>query len=123
MELRHSPTDTTGCLPHPLATEIDTAETMAQRALGLMFQWSIPDEYALAFRFSQSGPRIVHMIGVPFAIDVIWVSEDTVTQTARLSPMTGIGRATADCIYELPAGNATGVSVGDTVTLESRNST
>lgn len=119
MELRHVPTDVEKAGPQTLASSIDTADTTAQRALGLMFQLSIPDDYCLAFRFSQPSARVVHMIGVPFTIDAIWVSGDTVTQTAQLSPFIGINQAEADSIYELPTGGATAVSVGDTVTLHS----
>lgn len=100
-----------------LASTVDTADSRLSQMRGLMFRRSIPDEYALVFRFDGAASRDVHMLFVPFPIDVLWVVDGEVTETAQLSAWTGLGKATADMLVELPAGAASGVSVGDTIDL------
>jgi uncharacterized membrane protein (UPF0127 family) len=100
-----------------LATTVETADSFLSRARGLMFRRSIPDDYALAFRFDDAGVRDVHMVFVPFPLDAIWVVDGAVTRVERLSAWTGLAKARADALFELPAGSADGVAVGDTVRL------
>ena len=101
-----------------LATNVELAEGIVSQGLGLMFRQSISDDYALVFPFSDASTRGLHMVFVPFDIDAVWLVDDTVRATKRLSAWTGYGRATADTVVELPAGAADGVSVGDTVRLD-----
>ena len=82
-----------------------------------MFRRSVPDDYALAFRFDAADRRSLHMLFVPFAIDALWIVEGEVVRTKRLSPWVGVGWGTADTIVELPAGAADGVEPGDIVEL------
>ncbi|PSP56641.1 DUF192 domain-containing protein [Halobacteriales archaeon QS_1_67_19] len=98
-----------------LATEAETADSFLARARGLMFRRSIPDDYALVFRFDGVASRDVHMVFVPFPLDVLWLLDGEVQRTERLSPWTGLAKAEADRLIELPAGSADGVAVGDTV--------
>jgi uncharacterized membrane protein (UPF0127 family) len=101
-----------------LASDVDVAASTLAQARGLMFRRSIPADYALAFEFDDAATRNVHMLFVPFPIDAIWVTDDTVTAAKRLRPWLGLGRARADTLLELPAGAATDVTPGDTVRLE-----
>jgi uncharacterized membrane protein (UPF0127 family) len=101
-----------------LATEVETADSFLSKAKGLMFRRSIPDDYALVFRFDEVAARDVHMVFVPFPLDVLWLQDGEVARKERLSPWTGLAEAEADQLIELPAGSADGVSVGDEVRLE-----
>jgi len=100
-----------------LANDVETADSFLSQAKGLMFRLSVPDDYALAFRFDDVAARDVHMVFVPFSLDAVWTADDEVQQIKRLSAWTGLGKANADTLFELSAGSASGVSVGDTVRL------
>ncbi len=82
-----------------------------------MFRRSVPDDYALVFRFDEAERRSLHMLFVPFPIDALWMVDGEVTKRARLSGWTGLGWGIADTIVELPAGAADGVDEGDSVEL------
>ncbi|MFC6787301.1 DUF192 domain-containing protein [Halobaculum halobium] len=91
------------------------AESFVSQARGLMFRRSVPDDYALVFRFDGTDSRSLHMLFVPFAIDAVWLVGREVTKVKRLRPWVGLGWGTADTIIELPAGAADDVEPGDTV--------
>lgn len=101
-----------------LATDVDVADTILSKGIGLMFRRSIPEDYALVFPFSGSSKRGLHMLCVPFDIDAVWLVDGRVAQVSRLSAWTGRGRAPADTVVELPAGAADGVEPGDSVRIE-----
>lgn len=101
-----------------LATRVDVAESFRAKLRGLMFRSSIPEDYALAFEFDGPGRRSVHMLFVPFPIDVVWTLEDEVTRAKTLPAWYGLGWATGDRFLELPAGTADGVTPGDEVRFE-----
>ncbi|MFB6257018.1 MAG: DUF192 domain-containing protein, partial [Haloplanus sp.] len=92
-----------------LATNVRVADSFLARARGLMFRRSFPDGSALVFPFDRSAARTLHMVGVPFDIDAIWLRDGRVERVSRLSAWTGLGRAAADTVIELPAGAAAGV--------------
>lgn len=122
MRLVHCPSDgageqTDGPTERVLASDIDVAQSTFERARGLMFRRSIPDDYALVFPFDGVETRWLHMLFVPFAIDAAWLVDGEVTQTKRLRPFVGLGRGRADTIVELPAGAADGVCDGDGLRL------
>ncbi|MFC7044858.1 DUF192 domain-containing protein [Halobacteriaceae archaeon GCM10025711] len=100
-----------------LATDVETADSFLTQALGLMFRRSIPDDYALAFRFDAAKARDVHMLFVRFPLDVVWAADGVVQRVERLSPWTGFAKDTCDALYELPAGTAEAVDPGDEVRL------
>ena len=100
-----------------LATTVETADSILAQTRGLMFRRSLPDDYALAFRFSRAKTRDVHSLFVFVPIDVVWVTDGVVTRVERLRPWRGYARATADLIVEFPAGVADSVSEGDRLTL------
>ncbi len=113
MHLRHERDGET----RVLASDVETADSFFSHMRGLMFRRSIPEDYALVFRFSGVGSRDVHMLFVPFDLDVLWLVDGTVEQTARLDSWTGMAKADADTLIELPAGATAEVSIGDTVRL------
>ncbi|MFC6718709.1 DUF192 domain-containing protein [Natrialbaceae archaeon GCM10025810] len=117
MRLVHESAD--GGDPSVLATTVDLADSLLAQTRGLMFRRSIPDDYALAFRFDSRSVRDVHMLFVLFPLDVVWVVDGAVTRVERMRPWRDVARAEADLILELPAGAAGDVEEGDRVVLES----
>lgn len=101
-----------------LATDVEFAESFLSRARGLMFRRSIPADYALVFEFNGRGERDVHMVFVPFDLDVLWLTDGEVQRVETLSAWTGLAAAAADRLIEFPAGAAANVAVGDTVRVE-----
>lgn len=110
--LVHEPTDGD---PRSLAATVETADSYLSQARGLMFRRSIPEDYALVFRFDGQKTRRVHMVFVPFPLDVVWLRDGRVEQVRTLSPWVGHGGAVADALIELPAGAADAVEEGDRV--------
>lgn len=100
-----------------IATTVETADSFLARARGLMFRRSIPDDYALAFRFDGVDRRDVHMLFVGMPLDAVWVADGSVTRVERLRPWRDIAAADADLLVELPAGAAADVETGDSVAL------
>ncbi|MFW5938296.1 MAG: DUF192 domain-containing protein [Halanaeroarchaeum sp.] len=100
-----------------LASTVETADSVFAQMRGLTFRRSLPDDYALVFRFDGVGARDVHMLFVFEPLDVLWLVDDEVVRIERLDPWTGMAVADADTLVELPAGGAEGVSVGDAVRL------
>ncbi|AGB37221.1 DUF192 domain-containing protein [Natronococcus occultus] len=115
MRLRHHPQ--TGAA-RQLAATVETADSALAQLRGLMFRRSLPDGYALAFRFGSVRSRDVHMLFVFVPLDVIWVVDGVVERVERLRPWRGIARSEADLLLELPAGAADGVESGDELVLE-----
>lgn len=112
MRLVHEPADGDARV---LASVVEQADTFLARLRGLMFRRSIPDDYALVFRFGHPTTRGLHMLFVPFPVDAVWLVDGEVTKVARLPAWRGVGRARADTIVELPAGAAADVEAGDRV--------
>jgi len=110
-----------------LASNVDIADSALSQAKGLMFQSTLPEEYALVLEVGgdsllpipRGPPRhFVHMLFVRTALDVLWVVEDEVTKKARMNPWRSMKMGKADRIIELPAGAADGVEPGDAVYIE-----
>ena len=110
-----------------LASNVETADSGLAQLKGLMFRDSIPDDYALAFRFDDppfwtpeaiANWRSIHMLFVRFPLDVVWILDGEVQRVKTLQPWRGIGMAQADTILELPADAADDVQAGDTVLVE-----
>lgn len=118
MRLVHRPArNSTATDERTLASDVDVADSWLARARGLMFRRSISDDYALVFPFEEAETRWIHMLFVPFALDVVWLVDGEVTRVKRLAPFVGLARGGADTVVELPAGAADGVEVGDEVRL------
>jgi len=117
MRVVHEPADGDGT--RTLATDVEVADGLWAKFRGLRFRRSLPDDYALVFPFGHPGRRDIDMVFVRTPIDVLWISDDRVTQVKTLRPWTGFGLARADCVIELPSGAADGVGAGDRVVVES----
>ncbi|GGL63579.1 DUF192 domain-containing protein [Halocalculus aciditolerans] len=115
MRLVHDPADGDARV---LAADVEVADSFFARARGLTFRRAIPDDYALAFPFGRVKRDALHMLFVPFAVDAVWTVDDEVRGKKRLPAWTGHTAFRADAVYELPAGAADDVDVGDTVRLE-----
>ncbi|MGQ4554678.1 DUF192 domain-containing protein [Halobellus sp. GM3] len=100
-----------------LADDVEVVETFLSKARGLMFRRSIPEGYAMVFRFDEPGERDLHMVFVPFDLDALWLVDGEVVAKKRLRAWRGIGAATADTVVELPAGAAADVEIGDSVRI------
>jgi uncharacterized membrane protein (UPF0127 family) len=100
-----------------LAEDVEVVDTFLSKARGLMFRRSIPDDYAMVFRFEAAEERDLHMVFVPFDIDALWLVDGEVVAKKRLRAWLGRGAAEADTVVELPAGSADDVAVGDEVRL------
>jgi hypothetical protein len=100
-----------------LARDVELADGVLSRARGLMFRRRLPDGAGMAFTFGRPARRTLHMAFVPFDIDAVWTVDGEVTRVERLRAWRGIAGATADAVFELPAGAAADVEPGDTVRL------
>ena len=104
--------------PRELAGDVEVADGLVSKGLGLMFRRSAPEDYALVFPFDGPGERSLHMVAVPFDVDALWLVDGEVRRVERLAAWTGLGRARADTVVELPAGAADDVVAGDAVRVE-----
>ena len=98
-----------------IATDVSTADSEFARVLGLMFHRSIDDAEALVFPFGAVERRNVHMVCVPFDLDVLFVVDSEVERVETLPAWLGRASAEADTLIELPSGAAAGVREGDRV--------
>lgn len=110
--------DTDGDAGRVLASNVRVVDSIFGKARGLMFRRSFPDWGGLVFPFDRTVTRSVHMLFVPFPIDVLFLIDGRAERVDRLSGWTGLARARADTIVELPAGRASDVEPGDRVVLE-----
>lgn len=112
VQLVHEPAGT-GTARSTLATDVERADSLLGKAIGLMGRSSVPEDYALVFEFGRTGTRSMHMLGVRTPIDVCWLVDGEVQRVETLSAWTGHARALADTVVELPPGAARDVDVGD----------
>lgn len=93
-----------------VAREIEIADRLLKKTLGLMFRRSIPENYAMIFDVCREQRIIIHMMFVPFPIDLILLDKGSkiVDIWRGLRPWTGIAfsRKPARYAVELPAGAA-----------------
>lgn len=119
-----------------LASDVETADSVARQTIGLMGRSSVPEDYALVFRdvsdpvaraierlpapldrLADDDVHGVHMLFVRTPLDVLWLADGEVVQVRTLRPWVGSGRARADTLVEMAAGTADGVEPGDRVVL------
>jgi len=100
-----------------LVADVSYATDLRTRAQGLMGRKQVPDDYALVFPFDSAKPRLIHMLGVRTAIDVVWLVDERVERVETLPAWRGLARARADTILELAPGAADTVSEGDRLSL------
>jgi len=101
-----------------LATDVEVAESLPAKLLGLRFRRSLPADHALLFPFASASRRDVDMLFVPVPIDVVWLVEGRVERVETLRAWFDLAVAPADTLIELPDGAAAAVSPGDTVRIE-----
>lgn len=90
---------------------------------GLMFKRNIDENYALIFYFKKKRIVDLHMVFVPFAIDVLLLDEDLeIMDTAKLRPWVGYYKSKRKGTYvvEMKAGavERCGLKVGDRLQIE-----
>ena len=102
-----------------VATDVDLAASILSQTRGLMFRRSLPDDYALVFRFDTAKTRDVHMLFVFFPIDAVWIVDNVVQRVERLRPWRSFERERCDLLVELPAGAGSDIEPGDRLVLES----
>ncbi|MFB6148673.1 MAG: DUF192 domain-containing protein [Halobacteriales archaeon] len=108
--LIHRPAD--GSEPTRLAKRVYRPRSIRERLVGLgrLFR---SDDVALIFAHESVDERSVRMTGMPFGIDVLWLTTGRVERMMRIGPFYGVESAPADTVIELPAGRATTVTAGD----------
>lgn len=101
-----------------LASDVTVARGPFSRALGLMFRRSIGDEEAVVLDAGRLTTVRLHMLFVPFDLDVVFLDEDRdVVAVQRLAAWRGRGSETARYAVELPAGAAESVEPGERLTF------
>ncbi len=79
------------------------AESTLSRLRGHMFRRRTPG-YALVFLGSTVRERSLHMVGVPFALEALFVVDGVVDRVAELAPWTGTASGEAETVVEVPPG-------------------
>jgi len=101
-----------------VAEQVEVADTVVSRFLGLMFRSELPQGHGLALRPCSS----IHMFFMRFAVDVLFVDGDgrvlRVLESIRPWRASSVVRG-AKAAIELPAGTAalTGVGAGTVVRM------
>lgn len=91
-----------------IATNTEIARSFCAKSRGLMFRKSIPDDYALLFVFSRPTKVSLHMVFVPFPIDVLLLNRDMrIIGMHSLNAWTGFlnSRLEVSYVVELPYGS------------------
>lgn len=101
-----------------ISSDVEYAKSMFKQAKGLMFRRSVPDSYAMVFIFSSLKKISLHMLFVPFPLDVLFLNEDKrIVKTTTLRPWIGITDSGEKIRYviELPSGTISSneLKVGD----------
>ncbi len=90
-----------------VASKTEVARSFLAKSRGLMFRRSIPEDYALLFVFNKPEKVSLHMVFVPFPIDVLLLDKDMkILDTRRLKEWVGLLNSGFKVSYvvELPAG-------------------
>lgn len=104
-----------------LSADAELRDTMKGRSKGLMGADKM--DVILAFRFQSRFLPVIHMFGMKYPIDVVWVGKDMVVvdvkkgvEPSRIGSMSTwfhAPRAAARYVVELGAGSAGDTRVGD----------
>ena len=105
-----------------LICDVEYADTPFRQAMGLMFRRNIRDDYALVFRLKKSTTTGVHMLFVPFGIDIVFLDVyNCVVLVDSLNAWCGRVRITPDVktIIEMKGGVVAlkKIKVGDVLVL------
>lgn len=91
-----------------IATRIEFADNLLKQMAGLMFRKVIPDSYAMIFDMYFEQRISIHMLFVPFPIDLAFLDRDhkIVDTRCRMKPWIGMAfsRKPARYAVEMPAG-------------------
>lgn len=103
-----------------VATNAEFACSVFKQALGLMFRRNIPDGYALVFVMDKCRKVSLHMLFVPFPIDVIFLdNEKRIVKISELKPWVGLGFSGEKVKYIIEASRGTAIKaalrVGDKI--------
>ncbi|MGM0771661.1 MAG: DUF192 domain-containing protein [Halobacteriota archaeon] len=106
-----------------ISSDVEYAKSMFSQAKGLMFRSSVKDSYAMVFILPSMKKVSLHMLFVPFPLDVLFLDDDKrIVKTTYLRPWIGTGDSGEKVKYiiELPAGVIfrSDLSVGDHVMFD-----
>ena len=109
-----------------ISTDARCIQNIIGQMRGLMFKRHIGDNYALIFYFKKKRIVDLHMLFVPFSIDVLLLDGDLVIMdTATLRPWVGYYKSKKKGTYvvEMKAGVVVrcGLKVGDRVCFAMQN--
>ncbi|HEY3274684.1 MAG TPA: DUF192 domain-containing protein [Methanocella sp.] len=102
-----------------VATDVELADSFLKMTLGLMFRKSIAPGYALVFDMHREQYIGIHMVFVPFSIDLVYLDREKriVDIKHRLRAWIGLAypKKRARYAIEMPAGTAAahGLKEGD----------
>lgn len=91
-----------------VARHVEFADSLPRQILGLMFRRSIPEDYAMIFDMRYERFISIHMLFVPFPIDLAFLGRDRTITGIRpgLRPWIGYAatRKPSQYVIEAPAG-------------------
>ena len=101
-----------------VAGNVEHARTMLRQMIGLMFRRSIPEDYALIFDMQWEQYIGIHMLFVPFPIDLLYLNSNRqIVDLRHMRAWIGIATSKKPARYaiEMPAGNIERMSlkIGD----------
>ena len=107
---------------------VELAETVEQRSQGLSDRQSLQSGSGMLFVFGETTPVSFWMRRMHFSLDIIWIRDNKIVGIERNVPTPSPGTLDNDLplydskeavshVLEINAGEATGLSVGDTVTI------
>lgn len=102
-----------------LASNVEIADTLLAQTVGLTGRKPLPDSFAMVFPLSEHETLApVHMLGVRVPLDVLWITDERVTQKRTLRPWIGMAGGEGDTLIEAEQGLFGSVCTGDRVWLE-----
>lgn len=103
-----------------IISTVERANTLFKRTLGLMFRGHIESDHSLLFSFERLTACGVHMLFVPFDIDIIFLDCDSVVVDTVTLPAWA-GRYKVDCCSFIECKKGTvernQVRIGDLITI------
>ncbi|MHC1575774.1 MAG: DUF192 domain-containing protein [Methanosarcinaceae archaeon] len=106
-----------------IASDVEFARSLIGQVRGLMFRRELPASYALVFVFPSPRKLSLHMLFVPFPIDVLFLDANKcIVKSAYLRAWTGLTTSgeKAKYVIEMPTGAIYKhrLSVGDQIVFE-----
>lgn len=107
-----------------IISNVERADTLFKRSLGLMFRRQIKNDYALLFSFERKTVCDVHMLFVPFDIDIIFLDcSGAVVDLCTLKAWTGVYKVECCSFIECKKGTISifDIRIGDKLSIYQRN--